>query len=165
MKTMRLFSLPFVLAIALAGCGPKENDTPEEETNAPAATDPATGESASTDPGPAETESTGEVTNVTAEKAMDLIKSTEGLVVLDVRTPAEFAEGHIAGAINVDFRGEAFEEEVAKLDPKKPYVLHCRSGSRSASALSQMEPMGFKKIYHLDTGFLGWQEAGLPVEK
>jgi 3-mercaptopyruvate sulfurtransferase SseA len=58
-----------------------------------------------------------------------------GLVVLDVRTPEEFAAGHIAGASNVDLNSATFATAVAKLDPKLPYFVYCHSGNRSRRPL------------------------------
>ncbi len=56
------------------------------------------------------------------------------LVVLDVRTPSEFAAGHIAGAVDIDLSAVTFTGEVAKLDPKTPYFVYCHSGNRSAAS-------------------------------
>ncbi len=63
--------------------------------------------------------------------------------ILDIRTPEEVAEGHIAGAIIVDFRGEDFEAEISKLDMAADYVIHCRSGARVSSAIPMMRELGF----------------------
>ena len=87
------------------------------------------------------------------------------VVVLDIRTPDEFKEGHIAGAVNVDFLGGKFPDEVAKLDKEKTYVVHCRSGGRSTKSLETFKKLGFKAIVHLDGGFAGWEKAKLPVTK
>ena len=85
--------------------------------------------------------------------------------MLDVRTPEEFKEGHIAGAKNVDFLGDDFEEKVGKLDPSKPYIVHCAAGGRSARALEKLTAAKLPKVYHMPAGFKGWQEAGKPVQK
>lgn len=63
--------------------------------------------------------------------------------ILDIRTPEEVAEGHIAGAIIVDFKNENFLTEVAKLDMAADYVIHCRSGARVTAAIPQMRELGF----------------------
>ncbi len=86
-----------------------------------------------------------------------------GLVVVDVRTPAEFAAGHIAGAIDVDLNGAAFATDVAKLDPKSPYFVYCHSGNRSAQAVAYLRQRGFARVYELDGGIGAWQAAGFPV--
>lgn len=103
--------------------------------------------------------------DVDAEKAAGLVASNVDLVILDVRTPAEFAEGHLAGSVNIDFQGANFAEEIGKLDPSKAYLMHCRSGRRSGAALPVFEGLNFSELYHLESGYLGWTEAGQPVEK
>ena len=85
------------------------------------------------------------------------------LVVLDVRTPAEFAAGHIAGAIDIDLTAATFAGEAAKLDPQTPYLVYCHSGNRSAQAVAFLKQHGFKSIYELQGGIAAWQAAGLPV--
>jgi len=67
-------------------------------------------------------------------------------VVLDVRTPAEFATGHLQNAKNVDFRATDFAQQVARLDPKASYVLYCASGNRSGQAAALMQQKGFRKV-------------------
>ncbi|MDF1851312.1 MAG: rhodanese-like domain-containing protein [Verrucomicrobiales bacterium] len=153
-KKPYLFGTTLFLAMTLSACGPEgDSAAPTEEPKAKAT------ETKAAEP------ADKEVRNVSAEEAKKLIEETADLVVLDVRTPEEFAEGHIKGAINIDFKAESFETEVGKLNPDVPYVIHCRSGRRSAEALTQIKPMAFQTLYHLDSGFNGWQEAGLPVEK
>lgn len=85
--------------------------------------------------------------------------ATRGVVVLDVRTPAETAEGKIAGAQELDFRAPDFQEKLGKLDRNKTYLVYCRSGGRSSSACSMMEEMGFKDLYNLVGGYQGWSAA------
>jgi len=105
------------------------------------------------------------VVNVSPEEARKLIGKDRSIIILDVRTPKEFAEGHIAGATNLDFKNDQFSEGVEKLDPEASYLVHCRSGSRSGQALPILEGVPLKKIYHLNSGFIGWETAGMPVEK
>ncbi|HEX4984191.1 MAG TPA: rhodanese-like domain-containing protein [Ilumatobacteraceae bacterium] len=87
----------------------------------------------------------------------------DGLVVLDVRTPEEFAAGHIAGAVDLDLQGDAFETGVAALDPRSPYFVYCHSGNRSAQAVAYLRQQGFDSIYELEGGIGAWQAAGLAV--
>jgi rhodanese-related sulfurtransferase len=103
--------------------------------------------------------------DVDAAAAGKLVKQQDPPIVLDVRTPEEFAAGHIEGAVNIDFNSSGFKDEVAKLDPEKTYLLHCRSGGRSGKAKSTFTGLGFKAIYHLDGGLNAWQDAGLPTVK
>lgn len=88
----------------------------------------------------------------TAKKLID----EKSVLVVDVRTPEEYAEGHIEGAKSVNFRGDNFEEEAAKLDREKPILIHCKSGGRSAKALKTFKKLGFKKVYHMNAGYDAW---------
>lgn len=83
-----------------------------------------------------------------------------GTQIIDVRTPAEFAEGHLAGAVNIDVQAPDFAARIAQLDRAGTYAFYCRSGNRSAAALAQMAGAGFTNIYHLGGGIGAWQEAG-----
>lgn len=66
--------------------------------------------------------------------------------VIDVRTPAEFAEGHLDGAINIDWQGATFADDIAQFDTAGTYVIYCRSGNRSGQAISAMTEMGFTDL-------------------
>ncbi len=87
------------------------------------------------------------------------------LVVLDVRTPEEFAEGHLAGAININVEGAGFEDAVGDLDEEAPVFVYCRTGRRSANAVKIMQDLGFSELYDLDGGIVDWIRAGLPTER
>ena len=76
--------------------------------------------------------------------------------IIDVRTPAEFWEGHIDNAINIDFKSNSFINEISKLDKSKIYLIYCRSGNRSSKAATIMDSLGFKKTIDLEGGFLRW---------
>jgi phage shock protein E len=107
-------------------------------------------------------------TDVTPEKAQTLIQDkakTPNLVILDVRTPEEFSEGHLSGAVNVNIAAPDFQAKLEKLDRSKEYLVYCRSGSRSQQAVRAMEKLDFKSLYHLYQGVLGWQEKKLPLVK
>ena len=104
------------------------------------------------------------IAHVDVERARQLIAEKK-VIVLDIRTPQEFAAGHIAGATNIDFRASNFEKSIAALDNKKPYLLHCASGNRSTQALPVFEKLDFKSVYHLDGGIKAWEKAKLPVDK
>ena len=88
-----------------------------------------------------------------------------GVVILDVRTKAEFDEGHIANAININVEGNEFLSEISKLDKSKTYAVYCRSGRRSADALAKMSNEQFISLSHLDGGVIDWTNAGLPLVK
>ena len=78
-------------------------------------------------------------------------------VVLDVRTPDEYKEGHIKNAINYNVLDSvAFEKQINTLKKNKRYLLYCKSGIRSGKALMRMQQKGFKQIYHLSGGITAW---------
>ncbi len=89
----------------------------------------------------------------------------DGLVILDIRTPEEFAAGHLAGAINIDYYASDFESKLGALDLEQPYVMYCNSGNRSANALPLMDSIGFREVYELDGGIQAWYSAGQPIEQ
>lgn len=86
-----------------------------------------------------------------------------GVTVVDVRTPAEFAAGHLDGAVNIDVESADFATAIADLDPEGTYAVYCRSGNRSAVAVGQMAQAGITGTYDLDGGIVAWEAAGLPV--
>lgn len=102
-----------------------------------------------------------------AEAVKFLATETDGRrpVVIDIRTPEEFAGGHIAGARNINFSSDDFEARLAELDRSQPYLLHCRSGRRSGESLDTFAKLGFENIHHLKGGILEWEAAGLELEK
>lgn len=75
--------------------------------------------------------------------------STEGVTIIDVRTPQEFASGHLAGSINIDFTASDFDQKIATLNPASKYIVYCRSGNRSAQALVRMQGLGFSNVVDL----------------
>jgi rhodanese-related sulfurtransferase len=91
-------------------------------------------------------------------------KHTNNIVVLDVRTPQEYAEGHIAGSVLLDFKSPDFAEKLSKLDKDKKYLVHCAAGGRSAKACTQLHQLGFQRVYNLEGGMKAWTAAGKPVE-
>lgn len=108
-----------------------------------------------------------EVIDIDAEAAAKLV-ADGAVAVLDVRTPEEFSLGHIASALNRNINGEGFDEAVKSLDHSKTYLVHCAMGStggRSRNALKALEAAGATKVYHLNGGFVAWQQAGNPTEQ
>ena len=89
--------------------------------------------------------------------------SEPGIILIDVRTPGEFAEGFIEGARLIDFQSGNFENEIASLDKNATYAVYCRSGNRSGQAVKVMHDAGFHNVYNLDGGVIDWANAGLPL--
>ena len=104
------------------------------------------------------------VIHMNAKEAQKLAEEKK-VVVLDIRTPGEYKEGHIPGATNIDFRKPDFETRIGQLDKSKIYLVHCASGWRSTQSLPILRSQEMKSLYHLDGGFNGWKKEGLPVEK
>ena len=85
--------------------------------------------------------------------------------LIDVRTPEEFAEGHLENAINMDINGDNFDASVASLDKEKPVMVYCKAGGRSAKAATKLKEMGFKSISDLDGGITNWNSENKPTVK
>jgi rhodanese-related sulfurtransferase len=81
----------------------------------------------------------------------------QNVVLIDVRTPEEFAQGAIKGAVNINyFDQKVFIKQISTLDKNKPVYLYCRSGNRSMKAARQLESLGFDKVYDLAGGYMAW---------
>jgi len=70
-------------------------------------------------------------------------------MIIDVRTPEEFAAGHLGGAVLIDFKSQSFDDEIAKLNAAASYIVYCRSGNRSAQAADRMRAIGIENITDL----------------
>jgi len=88
-----------------------------------------------------------------------------GTVVVDVRTPAEFATGHLEGAVNIDIEASDFAAKIATLDKKAPYFVYCRSGNRSSQAVAQMKKTGFTSVTDGGAMTVAAQTAGRSIVK
>lgn len=82
-------------------------------------------------------------------------KSTDQLII-DIRTPEEFSQGHIEGAVNINYYDRNFIDQIAKYDKNQPIFIYCRSGNRTSSASKKAADFGFKEIYDLEGGILYW---------
>lgn len=96
-------------------------------------------------------------TNAVNNQQFKQIAAAQDVVILDVRTAGEFSQGHIANATNVDvLQTEAFKKYITSLPKDKTYLLYCRSGKRSSTALTIMKENGFADVKHLQKGFSAW---------
>ena len=109
--------------------------------------------------------SCGGSSSVTTVGAQDFLAKTAepGVVVVDVRTAAEFALGHVDGAINVDVEAPTFDAQIAGLDKATTYAVYCHSGRRSGLATDAMGAAGFTSVVNLDGGIADLQAAGAPI--
>lgn len=105
------------------------------------------------------------VENVDTKTFQGLIaKNPEG-VMLDIRTPEEVANGHLANASTINFYDADFQKKVSMIRKDQPVFVYCAAGSRSSKAAEQMSQMGFTKIYNLQGGYNGWMHAGFEIIK
>lgn len=89
--------------------------------------------------------------------------ATQDVVILDVRTPAEFATGRIANSINIDAESGNFAAEILSLDKTKTYAVYCRSGRRSGIATEIMAAAGFTSLYNMNGGTIDWANSGFAL--
>ena len=102
--------------------------------------------------------------NADVNEFAELVADTN-VVVLDVRTASEFAEGHLERAINIDYHQSDFVERAkATLPLDKKIAVYCRSGRRSAGAAARLGEEGYKLV-NLKGGIIAWKEADMPVIK
>ena len=101
-------------------------------------------------------------TKLSATAFAEKIFHTPAAPVIDVRTPEEFAKGHLVKARNINWNGTDFDMQVAQLDKAKPVFVYCLSGGRSSAAASKMRNDGFTKVYELNGGIMKWRAANLP---
>lgn len=87
------------------------------------------------------------------------------LVLLDVRTVAEFDAARIEGSVLADWYRPDFAGQIDSLDPAAPTLVYCRTGHRSADAARLMEALGFTDVHDLAGGIVAWHQAGLPIEQ
>ena len=141
----RLAPLALVGVLAVGGLAACSDDSTETAGGDPAAAGSVV-ESATVAP-------------LSPAEGMELLAARDDIVLVDVRTPEEFAEGHIEGAVNINLQGPDFEGEIAELDPSATYVVYCRSGNRSATAAEIMADAGFTDVYDMG-GIVDWESAG-----
>lgn len=101
--------------------------------------------------------------NVTVAEASQLIGENPEMTILDVRTPEEFAQGHIPEALNIDVEGPDFRSEIQDLPREDTYLVYCRTGNRSVTASEIMIEEGFTDVTNVTGGFSDWVAAGYPV--
>lgn len=126
MRTLRTVVLAAVAAVALAACSSGPAEPPAFDGS-----------------------------HVSAS-AFALAVDQPGVTVIDVRTAAEFAEGHLPGAVNINVEDPAFPDAIAALDANADYAVYCRSGSRSRVAVDAMTQAGVTHTVGLEGGISAW---------
>lgn len=88
---------------------------------------------------------------------------SEGTIIIDVRTPAEFATGHLENALNIDVQSPDFQAQVSELDPEASYFVYCRTGNRSGQAMAKMANLGFTDMRNGQGVQAASDYSGIPV--
>lgn len=102
-------------------------------------------------------------TTASAESSAPTVSVQEGTIVIDVRTPEEYAAGHLVGAILLDLNSGEFAEMLPSLDPNAEYLVYCRSGNRSGQAVAMMVHEGFVSVTNLGSVEAASIATGLPI--
>ena len=108
------------------------------------------------------------VKDVNPPEAYNLIQKNKGnpnFTILDIRTQMEFDQGYVEGAVLIDYYLPNFEDELKRLDKNKAYLVYCRTARRSDDAVLIMKKMGFREVYNMVGGIVGWKAAKLPLVK
>ena len=100
---------------------------------------------------------------VSPAEAASMIKEKKDLQLIDVRTEAEYASGHLAGAKLIPV--QEIDRRLGEISKRKPVLLYCRTGHRSGNALKILQDNGYLQAKHMEGGITAWQAAGLPVTK
>lgn len=108
------------------------------------------------------TEGQTEVTAISADELKSLNK--KGVILLDIRTPGEVAQGKIAAATVINYQDDDFKEQISKLDTESQIIVYCAAGGRSTKASDLLKEVGFSKIYNYTGGFNDWKKRGEPIE-
>ena len=145
---MRPFLFPHFAALLLMACGQVTTTHPSEPTadGAVEASSPI-------------------LKDVSNDDFAALIVSKEGALLLDVRTPEEWNEGHLEGAAHADYWGDeaAFEAAINAIPRDRPVLVYCAGGGRSGLTAKELIEAGHQEVYNLEDGISGWEGQGLPV--
>ena len=145
---MRSFLFPLLSALLMLACG--------QDTTSQHSEPPADGSMAASRP---------ILKDVSNEEFAALIASKEGALLLDVRTPEEWNEGHLKGAAHADYWGDeaAFEAAMNAIPHDRPVLVYCAGGGRSGLTAKELVEAGHQEVYNLEDGISGWEGQGLPV--
>jgi len=127
-----------LLWIGFASCGQKQNDKSTDQDSASV---------------------------ISLISATELDKVNDQILLIDVRTPGEFASGHIENSINIDYKSDNFKDLISELDKNQKVYVYCKVGGRSGRSAKVLKDMGFEKIYDLDGGINAWEKEGLKMVK
>ncbi len=103
-------------------------------------------------------------TSLAVAEFSEKVKACPDALLLDVRTPDEFAAGHLSGAVNINWNGSGFAEKEARLDKSKSVFIYCLSGGRSGEAAKKLRADGFQSVIEMQGGIMKWRAANLPLD-
>lgn len=103
--------------------------------------------------------------SVTVKEFSEKLAENPDAVLIDVRTPGEYADGHLQNAVNIDWKGNDFDTQVSNLDKSKPVYLYCLSGGRSTAAANFLKEEGFSEVIEMDGGMMKWRSEKMPETK
>ncbi|HOP62122.1 MAG TPA: rhodanese-like domain-containing protein [Spirochaetota bacterium] len=101
---------------------------------------------------------------VTPAELNDMM-SSERLLIIDLRNPHKFADGHIKGAVNIEYHNATFVRDIKKLDKDSPVVIYCGVGIKSDAAADIMKQQGFRNVKILKDGYSSWLSMGFKGER
>lgn len=105
------------------------------------------------------------IKDITVKDAYDLIQNEPNLTIIDGRSIDMFREGHIANAIVIDAFANNVNKQLEQFNKTKPYLIYCTTNIRSEILVNHMADIGFKNLYLMYEGILGWQQHRLPIVK
>ncbi len=103
--------------------------------------------------------------SVTVKEFSEKLANNPDAVLIDVRTPGEYADGHLQNAVNIDWKGNDFDAQVSNLDKSKPVYVYCLSGGRSKGAANFLKKEGFSEVIEMDGGMMKWRSEKMPETK
>lgn len=115
-----------------------------------------------------ESDNTYEINNIetttliSPSKFDSIIKNKSNAVVIDVRTSEEFSKGHLENALNLDWKGTEFNNQLEAIDKNETILIYCLSGGRSAKAVEALKAKGYNNIIELEGGIMSWRKENLP---
>ena len=102
------------------------------------------------------TKSQSQTDSITVITPIEFKEKSINHTIIDIRTPQEFSQGHIEGAVNINYYDNNFLDQIAKYDKNQPIFIYCRSGNRTSPASRKISDFGFTQIYDLEGGILYW---------
>ncbi len=103
------------------------------------------------------------IANLNPKEFQESLIKDDNVFILDVRTPEEFAGGHLEGATNMNINSSNFEANLENIDKDRNVYVYCLSGGRSTQAANVLKEKGFKNVINMNGGILSWRNAGMPI--